>query len=225
MEYYDAAASTISQPKQLDNQSFYSQVIGWTAAAFASLAVGSAVLGPVIPQSMLMPLYFVALGALIIAGFTKKSSNPVFSGTFAIAIPAILGAILYPTLDYYFSTGQGDIVISAAVGAVAIFGLMGAWGWVSKKDISGWLPKMFFILIGLIVVSLLNVFVFQLTGLSFLISVGVLALFSVYTFIDLQLVKNRGMGDKPASFYALNLFLDLYNMFIAILNILGIMRN
>lgn len=217
---------SVGQVKDLTGHNeFYTRVLGWVAVAMLACGVGAGLVGPLVPDSLMIPLYFVALIALIAASFSRSLMKPAVSNTFAVAIPAILGVILYPTLNYYVGTGQGDIVYSAALGTAIVFGTMAVWGWVSKKNLDSWLPALFFITLGVIGASLLNAFVFQLVGLSLVISIGVVVIFSIYTFIDIQLIKRRAMGDAPASFYALNLFLDIYNIFVALLRIIGIARS
>lgn len=225
--YSPYAPSTQDNSGNGVDQNFLNKVFLWMAFALGSTAVGAIVIGPLIPQGMLWGLYFVTLIALLGVGFTRKMYHPTVSGIFAIAVPGILGAILYPTLNYYFASGQGGVVAMSAIAASTLFLVMGAVGWMTQRSMSGWLPYMFGILVGIIALSLLNAFVFQLSGLSLVISIGVLILFAVYTSVDMQRLRQRVMREGnvpeeiPASWYALNLFLDLFNMFVALLNILG----
>lgn len=204
---------------------FFARVMTWLAAGFGAAFVGIMILGPMIPQSLLMPLYFVALGVLIFSAFARKAAKAL-AGPLAIAIPVILGAIAYPVLNYYIASGMGDIVTMAAVGTAIIFGSMAVWGWTTTKDLSGWYKPMFFILLGVIAISLLNAFLFHVSGLGLLIAVGVLVLFSIYTVMDIQSLKNAekyGTNASPAM-YALNIFLNIWNIFMALLRILSAFR-
>lgn len=205
-----------------DNSDFYTQVMLWLTASFIAAAAGVWFIGPLIPQSLLMPLYFVALIALIASAFLRKVKG--LSGILAIAIPTILGIILYPTLNHLVSTGAGDIVFTAAAGTAVIFGSMAIIGWTSQKSIQHWGGKLFAIVLGLIAISLLNTFILQMPILGLLISMAVLVIFSIYTFIDIQAIRDRSYGDAPPSSYALNVFLDIYNIFVSLLNILNFFR-
>lgn len=209
------------------DQLFMNKVFLWMAGSTGAAALGAGILGPLIPSGWLMGLYLVTLGALFAVGLTRKAFNPKVSAVFALVIPAVLGAIIYPTLNYYLATGQGGVVVMSAIGASSIFLIMGLIGWVTQKSMSGWLPYMGSVLLGIILLSLLNAFFFHLPMLSLGISIVSLILFAVYTSVDMQLLRKRVMregkelDDVPASWFALNLFLDLFNMFIALLNILG----
>lgn len=208
----------------LDNSKFYAKVMAWVAGAFASATIGAMLIGPLVPQSLMMPLYIVAFVALLAAGFSRKAMN--LSGLFAIGVPAILGIILYPTLNYYISSGMGGVVGMSAGGTAMIFGAMALLGWTSNKNLNHLAPKLFFVFLGLIALSFLNAFLFQLPIISVAISAVVIVICSIYTFIDIQNLKNRHPYDTiPAPYYALNLFLNIYNIFVSLLNILGYFRN
>lgn len=207
----------------LENNKFYAKVMTWVALSFLSATIGAMFIGPMVPTALMMPLYFVAFIALLVAGFSRKAMG--LAPVFAIAVPLILGIILYPTLNYYLSNGMGDIVGISAGGTAVIFGAMAVIGWVSKINLNRWASKLFFILLGLIALSFLNI-IFQLPILTLVISATVIVVMSLYTFIDTQRLRDRTAGDTtPAAFYALNLFLNIYNIFVSLLNILGIVRN
>lgn len=202
------------------NNLFYSRVMGWLFAAFGAAAVGTMLIGPLVPLSMMMPLSLVALGVLIVSGFVRKS--PKVSGALAIGIPLILGITLYPVLNYYLSSGAGDIVVSSLIGTAVIFGGMALWGWRSPRSFNRWEGKLFFVVLALIVVSLLNTFFFKMTILGLVISCVVLVVFAIYSFIDIQRIRDYdGSDHSTASMYALNVFLDILNLFTSLLNILG----
>lgn len=212
--------NNVQRNTDLNHEGFYSKVLAWLALSFGVAAVGTFFIGPLVPQAFIMPLSLIAIGALIAASFSRKAMK--LSGLFAVVIPFILGITLYPTLNYYISSGSGNIVSSAAAGTALIFGVMATVGWTSKKSLNHLAPFLFWGVLGLIGVSLMNVFLFQLTGLSLIISIAVVAVFAVYTYIDIQAIRDRSRGDAPASYYALNVFLDIWNIFVSLLNILGI---
>lgn len=200
-------------------ESFYQKVILWLFADFAIAGAATWLIGPLVPPSLMIGLSIALIVVLLAAGFSRRASK--FAGLFSILVPTVIGIILYPALNNFFSTGNGDVVYMAAFGTAAVFGSMAVVGWISKKSLNRFLPVMFGILIGVIVVSLLNAFLFHLSGLSLLISIVTLVLFSVYSYIDIQRIRDRSDGDAPASMYALNVFLDIVNIFTSLLNILG----
>ena len=56
----------------LDNGKFYSKVMTWVAGSFLSATIGAMVVGPFVPPALMMPLYIVALVALLASGFSRK---------------------------------------------------------------------------------------------------------------------------------------------------------
>lgn len=218
--YSPPPAPAPQQPRQADGNPFYAQVMLWLGFSFAVAAIGTFVIGPMVPPALILPLYGIVFVALLASAFARKTKKMM--GFFAIAVPTALGVVLYPTLNAYISSGSGDIVGFAALGTALVFGTMAYFGWTSKKSLNRFLPRMFAVLVAVIVLSLLNAFFFQLPALSLVISLAVVVLFSVYTFIDIQRIRDRTEADDmPASFYALNIFLNIYNIFVALLNIFG----
>lgn len=217
--------SRVTVPPRGAEPRFFGRVMTWLAAGFGAALVGVIFIGPLIPPQLLTPLYFVALGVLLFSAFARRSAKKL-AGPLAIAIPAVLGAITYPTLNYYISSGLGDLVAMAAAGTIVVFGGMAIWGWTTTKELGGWYRPMFFILLGVIAMSLLNAFFFHIGVLELLIAVAVLVVFSIYTVMDIQSVKNaeRYGTDAHPAMYALNIFLDIWNIFLSLLRILSIFR-
>lgn len=205
------------------NPRFFGQVMTWMAGSFLATGVGIFLLGPLIPVSWVMPLSFLILGVLLVSAFVRQ--NQYIAGPLAIGIPLLLSAISYPLLNSYVQAGAGDTIILAAVGALVIFGGMAIWGWTTPANVSGWGKPLFFITLGLIAMSILNIFL-GLSWLGLLIAFGVLAAFSLWTVYDVQSVKNAqkyGTEAHPAT-YALNLWLDLWNIFMSLLRIFSSFR-
>lgn len=200
---------------------FYTRVNGWVAATMLLCAVGAEIVGPHVPRAFMMPLYIVALVAMIVAGIFHKTTK--MATVFAVVIPFILGIILYPTLDFYTRSGNGSIITEAAVGTCVTFALMAVAAWKSTKALSHRVATlMFFTLWGMIGVSLLNAFVFHLRGVSLLVSIIALPLFCAYIYLDVQRVKNRTANNPiPPQTYALNIFLDIFNLFVNLLQLFG----
>jgi len=205
--------------KNLDVGAYRAQVFGWLFFSFIVCALGTAWIGPMVPPSAIMPLSIALILAMVLSGFVRKLSflQPVF----LVAVPLILGIVLHPVLESYTQAGMGNIIVMAAAGTALVFGLTGIVAWRSKASIEGWMPKLMVILLAVIGVSLLNVFLFKLSFLSLAIAWVTLALFTLFTFHDIQKIRDAGMHGEPASSVALNIFLDLINIFTSLLRILS----
>lgn len=199
----------------------YRQVLAWTVLTIVVCGLSAMLIGPMVPRSMTPMISMIVLGALLVTAFARKLAEK-FAKPLAILVPAALGVTVYGAVEHYISSGMGSVVVNALMGTAVIFGTMAVFGWTSKKDMLSWGRTMFFILLGVIAVSLFNFFVLHSTGLSLVISAAAIVIFSIYVMIDLQAVKRAAYGNRP-EVYALNIFLDLFNLFVSLLNILGLL--
>lgn len=140
---------------------------------------------------------------------------------------AALNGINLSTIFYVYQLGT---ITNAFFSTAALFGVMSLWAVTTKKDLSGLGHYLMMGLIGLIVASLVNMFL-RSSGLDYLISYAGVALFTGLTAYDTQKIKrmSRSMSHtvneegfmKLSILGALTLYLDFINMFLFILRILG----
>jgi len=141
------------------------------------------------------------LGVALLLGFT------FFMGL-------MLSRILQVALG--FSNGTSMIAM-AATGTGAIFFTMATVATVSKRDFSN-MGK--FLLIGMIVVLLAgvaNIF-FQIPALSLAISAAAVMIFSAYILYDISRIVQGGETNYVSA--TLSVYLDLYNVFVSLLNLI-----
>ena len=123
-----------------------------------------------------------------------------------------------------FSITQTFLVTAIAFGGLSI------WGYTTKKDISGWGSFLIMGVIGLIVASIINIFLGS-PALQFAVSAIGLLIFAGLTAYDTQRIKNDylqmahyGQSDwlaKSAIMGALSLYLNFINMFMFLLSFMG----
>ena len=142
-----------------------------------------------------------AMGVVLLLGFT------FFMGL-------MLSRILQVALG--FSNG-GGLIATAAGGTGAIFFTLAGVATVTKKDF-GFLGK--FLFIGMVVVLLAavaNIF-FQIPALSLTISAVAVLIFSAYILFDISRIVNGGETNYISA--TLSVYLDVYNVFVSLLNLL-----
>lgn len=109
-----------------------------------------------------------------------------------------------------------------------MFGAMSLWGYTTKKDLTGWGSFLIMGVFGLIIASLVNIFL-QSTALHFAVSfIGVFIFVGLIAY-DTQRLKNiyytlGGHGEmigKAAISGALSLYLDFINLFVMLLRFFG----
>ncbi len=129
-----------------------------------------------------------------------------------------MGVITAPALALY-NARQPGIVTQAALLTIGAFGILTLYAFVSRRDFSAWgsfLSVGLWVLIG---TSLLNMFFYNATADLWIASVTVL-LFSGLLIFDTWRLRNvYGPDDYVTA--AVQIYLDLLNMFMAILRILG----
>lgn len=164
----------------------------------------------------------LALVFWISSGIQRMSSN------MAIGLFLLYSVLNGMTLSVLLIAYTGASVASTFFITAGMFGAMSVYGYTTKQDLSSWGNLLFMALVGLILASVVNIFL-QSSGLYWLISyIGVLV-FVGLTAYDTQKIKQLAAqviveseeGRKVAILGALTLYLDFINMFIFMLRILG----
>ena len=109
----------------------------------------------------------------------------------------------------------------------ATFGAMSLYGYTTKKDLTGWGSFLMMGLIGIIIASIVNIFL-KSSAMHFIISIFGVLVFVGLTAYDTQKIKHmyyasdsgEVMG-KKAVMGALTLYLDFINLFIMLLRLFG----
>ncbi|GAA5784950.1 BAX inhibitor protein [Chitiniphilus shinanonensis] len=159
----------------------------------------------------------VSFGAFYAIGRTKNSPVGVL---LLLAWTGFMGLWLSQMLQRVLTFANGaELIGMAAIGTAAIFFTLATIATVTKKDFS-FMGK--FLFIGLVVVLLAvvaNLFL-QIPALSLTISAVCVLLFSAYILYDVSSIVNGGETNYVTA--TLSLYLDLYNLFVSLLNILSI---
>ena len=160
---------------------------------------------------------------LVVAVTPMAAKNSPMALPAFIGFSALNGFTLTFTLAYF---DLSSIAIAFAITAGMFFALS-IFGKTTKRDLSGMGKAMFAALIGIIIASVVNLFVGS-SGMDFMISILSVIVFSGLIAWDnqrIEMLYNRSNGnvtDGWAVSMALSLYLDFINLFISILRIFGI---
>ena len=160
---------------------------------------------------------------LVVAVTPMAAKNSPMALPAFIGFSALNGFTLTFTLAYF---NLSSIAIAFAITAGMFFALS-VFGKTTKRDLSGMGKAMFAALIGIIIASLVNLFVGS-SGMDFMISILSVIVFSGLIAWDNQRIEalyNQATGnvtDGWAVSMALSLYLDFINLFISILRIFGV---
>ena len=214
---YGVAASSEQRNKVLRNTywlltlSLLPTILGaWVGVATGITAALSGVLGIVV-------FLGGAFGFMYAIEKTKNSAAgvPVLLGfTFfmGLMLSRMIGMILG------FSNGA-QLIMTAMGGTAGVFFVMATLASVIKRDISGMGKWLFVGAVVVMVGSIINIFVGSSAGMM-AISVAVIAIFSAYMLYDLKQIIDGGETNYISA--TLALYLDLFNVFQALLALLGI---
>jgi FtsH-binding integral membrane protein len=138
---------------------------------------------------------------------------------------ALLNGLTFAVIFVLYT--RSSIASTFAVSA-GTFGAMSAYGYVTKKDLSGWGSFLMMGLFGLIIASVVNLFLgspmiyWMTTVFGLLIFVGLTA-YDTQKIKSLNVIGNAGTDEdhKEAIHGALVLYLDFINLFLLLLRVTG----
>jgi uncharacterized protein len=171
-----------------------------------------------------MALSFAPLAVMLVGMFAMRNPSKTGASLYYWTIVSLIGAGLGVLAIRY----TGKSIASTFFITAAAFGALSLWGYTTKKDLSGFGTFLIMGLFGLILASVVNIFL-QSSAIQFAISaIGVL-IFSGLIAFDTQRLKfdyYQMVGNDTAlsvatSFGALSLYLDFVNLFQFLLSFLG----
>ena len=175
------------------------------------------------------PLKWVVMFAPLAVVFAFGAMLPRMSAATAQLVFYVYAALVGLSLSFIFAVFTGvSITQTFLVTAIAFAGLS-LYGYTTKKDLSGMGTFLMMGLIGLIVASIVNIFLAS-SAVAFAISVIGVLIFAGLTAYDTQNIKNtylqlansdRDFLGKSAIMGALQLYLDFLNLFMFLLQFMG----
>lgn len=178
----------------------------------------------------------ILLGVLILAelGLVIAVSWGInkMSAATATALFAFYAALNGITLGSIFLVYSLPAITAAFATTAGTFAVMAVYGSVTKRDLSKFGSILFMGLLGLIIASIVNIFL-RSSGLDWIITYAGVLIFVALTAYDAQKIKHLYIamgGDvetnkKIAVLGALTLYLDFVNLFLYLLRIFGGKRN
>ncbi len=177
--------------------------------------------------SSAMPFYILIAIELGLVWWMVSRIDSMSSG-FATALFILYSALNGVTLSVLFYVYTSASIASTFFITAGTFGICSAYGYFTKKDLTSIGGFLFMALIGIIIATIVNIFLASST-LYWIISYAGVAIFIGLTAYDTQKIKNMSLeldadseqGKKGAVMGALALYLDFINMFIFLLRIFG----
>ncbi|MFW2331568.1 MAG: Bax inhibitor-1/YccA family protein [Nitrospinota bacterium] len=226
------------RPRHVESQKmalFMSKVYNWMLSGLAvtgivsyAILIDESLLRIVSNPVVLIGAVIAELGLVAYISFRLPKMSVMSAMVAFMSFAAINGITISLILYAYTSTSvaYAFLITATAFGALSFF------GYTTKKDLSALGTFLFIGLIGLIIASVVNMFLANSVMQLMISYIGVL-IFAGLTAYDTQMIKNMAvdvkvepaLATKMALFGALKLYLDFINMFIFILQIIGTRRS
>ncbi len=166
---------------------------------------------------------FAPLGLVFFLSFRIAHMSLATAQTVFWAYAGLMGLSLAPVLLMYTGASVAQVFFVTA----ATFGAMSLWGYTTKRDLTGFGSFLFMGLIGILIASVVNIFL-QSGMMSLVISIIGVIVFTGLTAYDTQQIKESyyvsddgQVAGKKAVMGALRLYLDFVNLFLMLLRLMG----
>jgi FtsH-binding integral membrane protein len=194
----------------------FGEVMGLVA-----LTVGAAALGAYIGRNLSGGAGIVAFIAAFACIFglnaaTTRGHEQLATGLL-FGLGLLLGVAVAPVLAVYAKT-EPSVLWQAAGATAAFVGALGSYGYATRRDLSSWARTLFWALLGLIVLGIVLIFV-SIPQAHIIYAVAGLAIFGAFTIFDFnRLRRSDAAGAVPI---AASIFLDIFNVFLLLLQLFG----
>jgi FtsH-binding integral membrane protein len=220
MDYSVSAASSL-------NTAVAGVLTRMAAGVFATMLIAAAIsalgLVPVLFSSILgWILLFAPLAMSIYIGFRadRMAEGEIKAWYFGFA--AVMGVSI-SLLISVFTTAS---IVNALLGTTVSFAALAAWGYFTRRDISGWGPFLFAGVIGLIVASIANI-VIASSALQMTVNALCILIFLGMTAYDMNRIRDlfwSASADEIGRMQwlgALGLYINFINIFVSMLQLFG----
>jgi FtsH-binding integral membrane protein len=216
------------------NKVYGTMSVGMVLTFLVAWAVGSSpeLLGIFRNPATLQPniLGWIVMFAPLIMVFAFSAAINRLSAAAAQLFFYAFAAVMGLSMAWIFVAFTGFSIAQVFLVTAIAFAGLSLYGYVTKKDLSGMGTFLMMGLIGLIVASIINIFIAS-SALHFAVNIIGVLIFAGLTAYDTQSIKNEYVqhaqhGDaewlgKSAIMGALRLYLDFINMFMFLLQLLG----
>jgi len=198
-----------------------------TLGVFATLVLAAVVnslgLVPVLFGGILG--YIIIFAPLAMSLFLAWKGGEMAEGTIKawfFAFAAVMGV----SLSLIFAVYTSASIAQALIGTTVSFGALAFYGYFTKRDLSGFGPFLFAGVIGIIIASIVNMFV-ESTALQMTLNVLTILIFLGLTAYDMNRIRDMFWSASQSEiarmqwFGALSLYINFINIFVSLLQLFG----
>ncbi|RAV99838.1 Bax inhibitor-1/YccA family protein [Pseudochryseolinea flava] len=174
-------------------------------------------------------MFFALIIGQIVSVFILVSQINRMSASVATFVFLLYSMLFGLTMSMIFHVYENESIATTFLITAGTFGIMSAWGYTTKTDLTKWGNLLFMGLIALVITGLVNTYFIESTTLHWITSCAGVLIFVGLTAYDTQKIKNLNIignegsdeDHKEAIMGALTLYLDFVNLFLYLLRIFG----
>jgi FtsH-binding integral membrane protein len=194
----------------------FSEVMG-----FVALTVGCTALGAYIGRDLSggagLAFFIGAFACIFGLNAASSRGREQLAIGLLFGLGVLLGLAVAPVIAAYANADPA--ALWQAAGATAAFvAALGAFGYATRRDLSRWTRLFFWALVGLIVLGIGLIFV-AIPDANVIYAAAGLVIFGGFTVIDFNRVRRAGLEDAVP--IAAGIFLDVFNVFLLMLQLFG----
>jgi len=198
----------------------FGQVMGLVALTVGCTALG-AYIGRNLTGGIAIVCFIASFGCIFGLNIAASRGHEQLAIGLLFGLGLLLGMALGPALAVY-AKAEPSALWQAAGATAAFVAAMGAYGYATRRDLSSWARTLFWALLGLIAFGVVGLFVAIPNG-HIIYSVAGLAIFGAFTIFDFNRLRRAKMASAVP--IAASIFLDIFNVFLFMLRLLGGGRN
>lgn len=167
---------------------------------------------------LVLAVYFVLLYVV------EKNANNTFGVFSTFLLTGWLGFTSGPIVNYYLSmSGGSEIVMNALMGTAIIFVGLSTWVNVRKTNVQGWGSFLSVAVLSAFIMGILNALIFQSGIMSLIVSTVFMFLSGAIIMWQTSAIIHGGETNYVRA--TTTLFVSIYNIFMTLLQIFGIMSD
>ena len=186
-----------------------------------AITVGCTALGAYIGRNLSggagIFLFIAAFACVFGLNIANRRGREQLAIVFLLGLGLLLGMAVGPLLAVYANSDPA--VLWQAAGATAGFvAALGAYGYATRRDLSSWARTLFWALLALIVFGIIGIFV-AIPHANIIYAVAGLVIFGGFTIFDFNRLRRANMDSAVP--IAAGIFLDIFNIFLFMLQLFG----
>ena len=198
----------------------FGQVMGLVALTVGCTALG-AYIGRNLTGGVGIAMFIGALACVFGLNIASSRGHEQLAIGLLFGLGLLLGMAVGPLLAVY-AKAEPAVLWQAAGATAAFVAALGAIGYATRRDLSTWARTLFWALLALIAFGIVTLFV-KIPHANVIYAVAGLVIFGGFTLFDFNRLRRAKMASAVP--IAAGIFLDIFNVFLFMLQLLGGGRN